>query len=58
METLNLYQYKFCNNVRKYNFGFASIIIISINVRLWLHNALFKNKISGPFHLFPSCSKL
>lgn len=37
--------YKFCTSVRNYNFIFASIIKISTNIKLWLWNALFKNKI-------------
>jgi hypothetical protein len=50
--------YKFYTNVGNYNFKFASIMKISINVRLWLHNALFKNKVSNSSHSFPPCSKL
>lgn len=36
MKTLNLYQDKFCTNIRNYNLNFVSIIKISTNVRI--HN--------------------
>jgi hypothetical protein len=47
MKTLNLYLYKFCTNVRNYNFKFASNIKVSTDVRLWLCSALFMSKFDN-----------